>query len=204
MEKLSNRPSAYRGWPKNEGKILPLLLALLLLGGLLYLAYSTLSYFLSLLAKTEPSVAASIVGVMITAFTGIIGVLYTQFQIKKREIANAYRVQKRDMYEEFNDIVSRMMGGINKNLDITTPSEKEIIHFMHGFMPKLVLWGSPKVILSFLEFSNPSASDKDPLRILKVADKFQRAMREDLGLSNSGLHNNQLVKMYLSDPSEMD
>ncbi len=40
--------------------------------------------------------------------------------------------------------------------------------------------------------------------LLVAVNDIYKAMREDIGLSNSGLNNNKLIKLFLLDPKEMD
>lgn len=167
-------------------------------GSLLWLVAARLLTFLE---SANPSVSAAIVGAMATVLVGVGGALYTQSQIKKREIEEAHRARKVEIYKEFLDIAARMMAEGNENVSLKPPSQQELVDFLVGFKTNVVLWGSPKVINAQLNFQKVSSEGG---HVLKAVDQLYKAIREDIGLSNRGLNRHQLVKIYLSNPDEMD
>ncbi len=56
---------------------------------------------------------------MATLLVGGGGVLYTQAQIKEREVDEAHRLSKVEMYKKFLDMISKTMAAQNPNLSIT-------------------------------------------------------------------------------------
>lgn len=172
-----------------------------LISGAGYLLWLVAARLLTFLESANPSVSAAIVGAMATVLVGVGGALYTQSQIKKREIEEAHRARKVEIYKEFLDIVARLMANGNENVSLKPPSQQELVDFLVGFKTNVVLWGAPKVINAQLNFQKVSSEGGN---VLKAVDQLYKAIREDIGLSNRGLDRNQLVKMYLSNPSEMD
>ncbi|WP_226683976.1 hypothetical protein [Shewanella indica] len=166
-----------------------------------YLLWLVAARLLTFLESANPSVSAAIVGAMATVLVGVGGALYTQSQIKKREIEEAHRARKVEIYKEFLDIAARMMAEGNENVSVKPPSQQELVDFLVGFKTNVVLWGSPKVINAQLNFQKVSSEGG---HVLKAVDQLYKAIREDIGLSNRGLERHQLVKMYLSNPDEMD
>lgn len=169
--------------------------------GTIYAFWLGASHLLSFLAGANPTISAAIVGAMATVLVSVGGALYTQAQIKKREIAEAHRERKVGLYKEFLDVVLRIMAKENKNLSLKAISDQELVNFLAKFKTSVILWGSPKVIKAQLNFEAVSGSGGN---VLVAVDKLYLAIRDDIGLSNSGLNNHELVKMYLSDPGEMD
>lgn len=166
-----------------------------------YLAWIVLARLLMFLESANPSVSAAVVGAMATVLVGVGGALYTQAQIKKREIEEAHRERKVELYKGFLDMVSKMMAEQNENVSLKPPSQQELVDFMVEFKTNVVLWGSPKVINAQLNFQKVSESGGN---VLFAVDELYKAIREDIGLSNKGLDKRQLVKMYLRDPGELD
>lgn len=166
-----------------------------------YLAWIVLARLLMFLESANPSVSAAVVGAMATVLVGVGGALYTQAQIKKREIEEAHRERKVELYKGFLDMVSKMMAEQNENVSLKPPSPQELVDFMVEFKTNVVLWGSPKVINAQLNFQKVSESGGN---VLFAVDELYKAIREDIGLSNKGLDKRQLVKMYLRDPGELD
>ena len=178
-----------------------LLFGFALIFGAGYLLWLVAARLLTFLESANPSVSAAIVGAMATVLVGVGGALYTQSQIKKREIEEAHRARKVEIYKEFLDIAARMMAEGNENVSLKPPSQQELVDFLVGFKTNVVLWGSPKVINAQLNFQKVSSEGG---HVLKAVDQLYKAIREDIGLSNRGLEKHQLVKMYLSNPDEMD
>lgn|SRR5699024_1613949 len=166
-----------------------------------YLVWIIVAKLLTFLVSVNPSVSAAIVGTMGTILVGVGGALYTQAQIKKREIEEAHRERKVELYKGFLDMAARMLLEKNENTRLESPSEQEVIDFMVNFKTNVILWGSPKVVNAQLNFQKVSESGGN---ILFSVDELYKAIREDIGLSNRGLNKRQLVKMYLRDPSELD
>jgi hypothetical protein len=90
----------------------------------------------------------------------------------------------------------------NNDLSIKAPTEKELINILFQFKRDILLYGSPKVVKSQLKFME--IAQKNPNQVVRAVDNIYKAMREDIGLSNSGLNNYELIKMFVTDPDEID
>lgn len=157
--------------------------------------------FYALVKVSNPSIAAAIIGAMATALVGIGGVLLTQSRTNQRQIQEAHRPRKVEIYEGFLEMTSRMMTSHNEHVSNRAPTEKELADFFVIYKTDIILWGSPKVIDAQLAFEQASSQGKN---VLFAANALFLAIREDLGLSNSGLNSHQLIKMYLKEPRELD
>ena len=89
----------------------------------------------------------------------------------------------------------------NENVSKKGPTDQELVDYLVEFKTELVLWGSPLVIKRQLEFEKASRNNGN---IFTAVDNLYKAIREDIGLSNKNLNSHELVKMYLSDPGELD
>ena len=172
-----------------------ILLVIVLLG-------SILIFFIGSMKSIDEKTSATIIAGMFTFFAGLTAVLVTQKQIRDREVAEAHRSKKISIYTGFIKTASSLVAGSNKNLDIKAPSEKELVHFLFQYKQDILLWGSPKVIKAQLNFEKMSGQGSN--KTLLAVNDIYMAMREDIGLSNYGINDYELVKLSLSDPSEMD
>ncbi|MGB4498053.1 MAG: hypothetical protein WBI40_05085 [Methylococcaceae bacterium] len=145
--------------------------------------------------------SAVIIGTMITASAGITVALLTQQKIKLREIEESHRPKKVEIYQNFLNTVTAIIGGQNENISIQAPSEQELADYMFKFKMDILLWASPNVIKAQLEFENVSESGGD---VLIAVNNVYKAMREDIGLSNSGLDNLELIKIFLNEQGRID
>ena len=167
-----------------------------------YLSWLVIPFFIYSLIKADAKIAAAIIGGMFTVFAGLAAVIITQKQTKLREIEEAHREKKIEIYNRFITLATSMMATYNDKVDIKAPSEKELITTMFNFKKEILLWGSPMVIKAHLEMER--ASNKNPEIILVAMNNIYKAMRKDIGLSNSGLNENELIKLFLSNPEEID
>lgn len=161
---------------------------------------SIIIYFIVILFKMDTKDSIKIIAMMITVFSGLIGIMYTQKQIKQREIDESHRAKKIEIYQGFLIQTTAMFQGENKNSNQKTPTEEEKIKFFSKFNEEILLWGSPEIIKIFLEFKNISSkeSSENDFEILIVANKLFKAFRVDIGLSNSSLNNCELIKLFIN------
>jgi len=169
--------------------------------GILYGIWKIVIFFISLLNTADPKVSVAIVGAMTTIFVGLFAVIITQRQIKSREVAEAHRTKKIEIYERFLEIANSTILGASKDSSQEPIPQEKLVEHLFKYKTELILWGSPKVINSQLEFQKIVNINGD---VFSALNNLYKAIREDIGLSNKGLNNLQLVKMYLSDPDELD
>lgn len=179
-----------------------ILVTFIIIGFVGYFVWHTLFFFISLLKQADAKISATIIGGMITFFSGIAAVTLTQRHIKIRQIEEAHREKKVGIYQEFFAIIARMIQGQNERTSIENLPEQELIDFLVNFKTDIMLWGSPNVLLAQADFE--SKSPKDPIEMFTSLDLLYRAIREDIGLSNRGLPPLHLIKMYMSDPEELE
>lgn len=75
----------------------------------------------------------------------------------------------------------------------------ELINYLFRYKSEILLWGSPRVIKAQIEFEAVSGNGNGDVKALfKAVNEMYLAIREDIGLSNSGLTNLELVKLYLN------
>jgi len=173
--------------------------ATVVVGG--YFLWRVLAFFVERMTQINPAISAAIVGAMATLTAGIVVVVITQRQTKLRDIAEAHRATKVEIYKEYLEIVTRLLQSGNEKIKVEPIPEDELIKYLFKFKTQIILWGGPNVIKAEYEFERVSR-EGGPL--FKAVDNLYRAIREDIGLSNKGLPALQLVKLYLANPDEID
>jgi len=137
---------------------------------------------------------------IITALVAIYGYHKTQSELKKRDINEAHRKHKIDTYKQIMTFYSEILLNTTQNKSKLMPKnvESRIIQFTTD----LINWGSADTILAFSKMKNLQEHNKN--KILLYLDDLLFAIREDLDLSNKNLNKGDLVKLYLSNPEEMN
>jgi len=168
-------------------------------------AYGVWCLLAALLAwiMAQPSqVAAAIIAFAGTVIAGIGAVVISQQRAKAREIAEAHRPKKIDLYSGF---ITQVVGIMRDHKGGKTPDAatvKKLEDFFFDFTTNVMLWGSPGVLQHYGSFRR-TGQQSGPNVVLLMDDILQ-AMRKDLGLSNWGLARGDLIKMLLTDPETLD
>ena len=172
--------------------------------------------------KLEKEVTVAIIAAAVTLISSVLVVSITHYSTKTKEVAEAHRLKKTEVYGEFSDLVFSIFRLIKiPSREDLTPEERTQLELearanleerYSSFSKKLLLWGSPEVIDSWLEYLERSRSvdvssetaQAESIRNLLYMDDVFRAMRDDLELSNRGLEEGDLVKAFLQDPHLLD
>ncbi len=187
---------------KQMRHILPFALLLAAVVGVGYGMWYTGSAVLSWFVSQESQVAAAVIAFSGTIIAGIGAVVIAQQRSKSREIAEAHRPKKIELYNSF---ITTMIGIIRKHKGSDSKvleGDKEIEEFFYKFTTEVVLWGSPGVLGHYASFRN-LGQEKNP-NVILIMDDIMQAMRKDLGLSNWGLSRGDLMKIFLTDPESLD
>lgn len=167
------------------------------------LIYIGITEYYPFIKKLDLKNFGSIITGAITLTVGLGAVLVSQSKIKKRELAEAHREKKIELYNRFNDKIFELFAGINPKVTGKEPSEQDLIDFMMNFKKDLMFRASPKVIKTVIKFENYSNNPKKEKSILRIVDDIYRAMRADIGQSNWGLGNLEMIQIFLKDKSEI-
>ena len=176
--------------------------ALAVVLGLGYGLWSAFSVVLSWIMTQQSQIAAASIAFSGTLIAGIGAAVVAQQRAKSREIAEAHRPKKIELYNSF---ITTMIGILRKHKGAdpkALEADKEIEDFFYKFTAEVVLWGSPAVLRHYATFRN-LGQEKNP-NIILIMDDIMQAMRKDLGLSNWGLSRGGLMKMFLTDPESLD
>ena len=185
-------------------KIITLIIPLSILIVFFYLAY----HFGGLIFSWFLALDKEIVAAVVASFMGLSGILYAQWHSKAKEISDSHRPAKIEVYETFFDIVERFMAAEKDKEENLDPEDENFPQELKDQFTKLsrgmIIWASPRVIKAWSNFREKADDAKTSTDILFAVDDVLQAIRADLGNSNFGLTRGAVIKLYLSDPSEID
>ena len=164
--------------------------------------FSIILFFLfqaSIWLKENNNIAIPI----ITAVIGLIGVMWTQWQSKSRDIAESHRSSKIETYSLFFDIIEKFQREGRKNQEIDVLSDEELQAKFEKLNRGFILWGSDEVIQAWLTFRKNSTEQASSEYTLAKIDNVYRAIRKDLGHKDRKLKSLDLIRMSLSNPDEI-
>lgn len=127
--------------------------------------------------------------------------LEVQKFIDERSIQESHRANKVQVYSTFVELISDITQGKNKNNPRKPTSQADKLAKLEKFQNGLMIWGNPDTIRTYLTYKRGFLGD--PMVSLGNADALFRALRADIGLSNEGLDEFELIEMYLRDPNQI-
>lgn len=168
----------------------------------------------ALYAKPEKEVVSAVLAGALAVSAAIVGAGLTHYSAKARELEEAHRLHKIEVYTEYTDLIVQGFSMV-KDMEGLTDEEKlvrqaEMMDEIQGgflsFSKKLLLWGSPEVLRTYQRFRSYGQAPENAgnPHVLLYGDDVFRAMRQDLGLANEGLARGDLMKLFIRDPEEID
>ncbi|WP_198781341.1 hypothetical protein [Shewanella putrefaciens] len=127
--------------------------------------------------------------------------LEVQQKIREREIDESHRQKKVEIYNGFIQLISSFMQGGNSENNKKPPNKQKVLDEAEKFTNGILLWGGPEVIAAYLNYRREAEHGTE--RMFRSIDRLLRALRSDIGLSNSGLDNYETIQVYLKDPNEI-
>lgn len=173
--------------------IFGLLIVIFIIAVIVYILKFVIDIFLQADVTVVAALVAASGTIMATAFTVVVG----QMISKNREIEEAHRAFKTEMYSKFINFTIDYVFSQTRE-DMESISQQELEKYFIKLSKDFTLWASPEVIKAWSKFRS-QAGDSDSSDTLSNIDNVYKAMRKDLGNSNSGLQDKALINLYLNN-----
>jgi hypothetical protein len=184
--------------------IFSLLFVLLLGGGAAYGLLALVVRALKFFSAFESEFAAALVATAGTVLIGVVTLVLTQRESKRRDIREAHRAQKVEVYKRFME--TAVVDVLRQSAEGIELSEKELVEryqdFFFTFTADLIVWGSPGVLQAFRRFRSAAAAPEQQNALI-LMDEILREIRKDLGNSNWHITPGDLISTFLKDPEEL-
>lgn len=164
-----------------------------LLIGLSFGAYSAVSSFFQYVATVQKEIAAALLAASATIIVSIATVFIGRYYERKRELDALYRDKKTMIYDEF---LGRFFDTFHGN-DDDLKERDDLVPFLREFMRKLLLWGGPEVVASFIKWKK-SLLNVNAETIFATED-FLLAVRKDLCHSNKQIEKGFFARLFLQE-----
>ncbi|MFF2323435.1 hypothetical protein ACFVTJ_20480 [Agrobacterium sp. NPDC058088] len=151
-----------------------------------------MSIFWSAIYGADKSIQAAV----IAAIVGIFTVAFTYWKERSRSIKEAHRDKKIEVYAEFYDMMFDLPHKSKKGDIRELEGDEDFQKTWFSISKGVLFYGSPKVVRAFSQFKVGSA---DKLDVMKLVGRLLLSMREDIGLSNSGLDELNIHQIYVTD-----
>lgn len=176
-------------------KFLAVFILGIILGLLIFLGW-LVYYGITKLAVAELTSLLTIMIPAIVAIITVVGTIYAAIKTKRaerlKEIEQELRKQKAPIYEEFSDFL------LNKVLK-NQASEDEMKEFVINFHQKMLVWGGDNVIKAWVDFRKHVVEEVFQYQGLFLIENVLFAIRSDMGHSNKGLKQGDLLTLFIND-----
>ena len=168
--------------------------------GTLWIIYKAIAFIFHVFSSLNPNVVVAIIAGVATIMASTSAVLITRYYQVKGERESAHRDRKIVLYDEF---ISKLYS-LFHNASVKESQPEILTPFLHDTQRKLLLWAGPGAIKAYAEWNKAFSGKKPPhaLQMVKTMD-FILALRADVGLSNSGIKHEHIVRYFLGDTADM-
>ncbi|MFM7407177.1 MAG: hypothetical protein ACKO3K_11065 [Cuspidothrix sp.] len=194
---------------KKIQEILKLLLSLLILLPFFGLTIRCLWYLVRLFNSVEPPVQAAI----ITAFVGFASLIISNFYTRQREINLKLRDKKVEVYSKlieswiqtFLNVSLKSKNNNNYHVnDLTNDVDlQDFTKTLKEITDDLILWGSDEIIKNYCDLQKtlPNENSSEIVKTVGLINfgKFMLCIRKDLGHSNKGIDEYDLMSLFITD-----
>lgn len=166
--------------PNKIKEILYLALGFTLIGGIGYgvskLLMTAWGQFISL----DKQLSVGLLTAFTTVFVATLTVMLGRYLERKKEIESHFRTSKIQMYDDFLAEFFKLFGD-EEDADV------DLVPFLREWQRKMIVWGGAPVLVAYVKWSQHLKKGEPDAQTVFLMDEFFRAMRKDIGLSNSGL-----------------
>lgn len=182
--------------PQSVKRILKALFILVLVWGL----YGVLRTVLGRVLTINPTIGAALVAGLVAIF----GYLFTQYQTKSRDIAEAHRSHKVEVYGYLLDIIELMATLAEERPEGPYDFPENARVLFAKFNRGVIAWGAPEVIYAWLKFRSQKQGSDAIAKALVNMDSILHAIRRDLGNKNYGLSRGDLISLFFKNPEDIE
>jgi hypothetical protein len=131
--------------------------------------------------------------VTVAILSSLVGKLWEQ----KVRIQEEVRQRKQPIYE---DLIQSMFKMLLSHVDgATKPLEQDTVKEFAAFTEKVVIWGGPEVIKKWSAVRLHDWSSGMPIEGFLKFEAFIKAIRKELGNSNSTLVDGDFLRLFIND-----
>ena len=171
-------------------------LALLLLAGIAWALIFLFVRLLGMFAGIDQNLVAAATTVIVAVFTIMAG----RYFERRKEIEAAYRDKKTAIYEEFlvglfEILLESTQGEASPNQE----PDPNTVKFLREHHRKLILWSGPTSLKAYSDWYRTLLLAPTSAQTVLKMEKFFLAFRTDLGHSNRGLKDGDVLRLMVND-----
>jgi len=183
-------------------RILGWLIVVALFGLIFWAVILIFQFFQRIIESGEFGFFSAIVVASITAIFSVVSVLISRAADRRNDLEKEVRGKRIDLYIEISDFMFNLLQ--QGKPSVQKINNDQMSMFIITASRKLTIWASSEVLKSWIEFTRSSnqldANNPSSIRKAHVAfEKVFRAIRNDLGSSNKGLREFDILGIFVND-----
>ena len=159
--------------------------------------YWIITAFIDKLNSVDSDLGKALVTGGVTVFVAVVSLVIGKIWEQRVKLQQEIREKKIPVYEKQIAIFFSML--FAEKYGEQKPTEQELGKAFQDFTEKLIIWGSPEVIQAWLDFRIYDWDKNDPLAGFLKVETLLKAIRKDLGNSNSKLALGDITKLFVND-----
>jgi hypothetical protein len=181
----------------SKKQIVDALFGVILVGICLFILYLFLSMLLGALNSINSDLSKAIVGAILAVTVASVTLVGGKLLEQKISINQDIRQKKIPVYEEQLKVFFRML--FAEKIGEEPIKEMDMLKAFANFSEKLIFWGGPNAIKAWEEFRNYPWAQSNTSDALLAFERFLFALRKDIGNSNIGLSQGDILKLFIND-----
>jgi predicted membrane metal-binding protein len=181
-------------------------LGLVILAILAALGFAALSLFWGGLVAMPPEILAPMVVTAGTIISVVVTVVGGQLLQRRAATDKAQRRRKVEIYERFMEKWADLLqlGKTAEQRRPINPNDPKTVEYLAQFSREVILWGSDRVLRQYSTFMGQTrrASSENPKggeEALFLFEKTLLELRRDLGHSNRGVAEGDILRLFVTD-----
>lgn len=160
--------------------ILSLVFGLIVIGGFAYGSYKIIATIWMQFISLDKQLSIGLLTAFTTVFVATLTVMLGRYFERKKEVESHFRTNKIQIYDEFLKEVFPLFGNGGE-------STVDLVLFLQDWQRKMIVWGGSPVLIAYIKWIQHLKKGEPDAQTIFLMDEFFKAMRKDIGLSNSGL-----------------
>ncbi len=144
--------------------------------------------------EIDPTIVAAIVAASATIIVSIYASTYNARKANELTAREANRAKKAEAYNGFLKILVQSIGNVKNKSRQSGALSKGLADTFLELTSTIMIYGGPKVVTTFGEWRQAT---EDPQKLIVLCDKLLREMRSDLGESNKGITDNDILSLFI-------
>ena len=175
------------------------LFALLFLASIAWLLVWVGMKLLGIFSGMNSTLAVSLITASTTIIVSTFTIMAGRYFERKKEREALYRDKKTAIYEEFLVVLFQTFLEAKEGENTNQETGTDMVKFLREHHRKLILWTGPKGLKAYSDWHKLLQTGLPTAQTVLKMERFFLALRTDLGHSNKGLKEGDILRLILND-----